>query len=89
MTVPFACISTRPASKNNAVESARDHDVVSFDLPLHPRALAQHQRLAGDDRSLDFPFDSKRPRKLQRALHANGLIEKAGPLAGFGGAGIL
>ncbi len=53
------------------------------DLSFDASTLAQHQRLTRYDRPLDFPFDSKCPRKLDRALQANGLIEKPGPLAGF------
>jgi hypothetical protein len=65
--------------KDYAVEMARDHNVVAFDLTLHPRLVAQNQNVRGNDEALQFAFDAERAGALERSFEADGFVEKPGP----------
>ena len=83
----FSLYFDPPLGKNDAVESPRNHNVISLDLAFYSSAFAQHQRVAGDNGSLYLPFHAKRARKLESSLQTDGFIQEAGPFAGFGRAG--
>lgn len=68
-----------PFSEDYAVEMARDHDVVAFDLTLHARLVAQNQDVGGDYEALQLAFDAEGAGALERPFETDGFIEEPGP----------
>jgi len=66
--------------KNHAVEPARDHHAVAFDLSLDFGPFAEDDRLLRDDVSFDVAVNSERPCDGKRALQGHALIDKTCPL---------
>jgi hypothetical protein len=76
-----------PLGKNDAVESPRNHNVISLDLAFYSSAFAQHKSVARDNGSLHLSFHAKGSRKFESSLQADGFIQEAGPFTGFWGPG--
>ena len=69
-----------PFGKDHAIESAGNHDAVSFNLSLDLGAFPEDYRLLGDDIALDVAVDAKSSLELERALECHALIDEARPL---------
>ena len=57
--------------ENDSVETSRDDDVVSLDLPFDARALSQHKSLRGNDCALYLCLQAKRAAEFEGTFKAN------------------
>lgn len=67
--------------ENHSVKPAGDDYLIALDLAFNLRAFTQDKSLVAEDVAFYLRFDSQCAGKLQRALKADGPIQKAGPLS--------
>src|SRR5215469_12570407 len=66
--------------ENHAVKAAGNDHAVSFDLTLDFCAVAENDRLLGNDISLHVAIDAERALDRQRSFETYALINESGPL---------
>jgi hypothetical protein len=63
--------------ENDSIEFSGNHHVISFDLPLYPRAFAENEAMRGDHVALHMGVDAEYAGGLERALKFDAPVEEA------------
>src|SRR5262249_9794750 len=66
--------------ENHAVEAARNHHAVPFDLPFDFCAVAENHGLLGNDVASDVAIDAERALDREGAFEGHALIDESCPL---------
>src|SRR5215469_1811381 len=66
--------------EDDAIETAGNHNAISFDLPFDFRAVSEHHGLLRDNVAPHVSVNPERAFDRQRSFKRNALIDEASPL---------